>query len=215
MSFSGRLRTSFVTGLLLVTPLAVTLFVLQFVFVRTTGLLNPLVQATRLTNYTGNVEVVAQLLAAVIIAAAITLLGYLASWSLGQRLFGGFERAIRLVPLVRTVYFGVRQVSESLAQRSAGYDSVVLVEFPREGVYAVGFVTNEAPRATREATGEDLHTVFLPNSPNPTAGTLSLVPDADVYEVDMSVRRGLRLLVTTGLSVDDVDADELPASVAD
>jgi uncharacterized membrane protein len=213
MSLSGRLRASFATGLLLVTPLAVTLFVLQFVFVRTAGLLNPVVQATRLTNYTGNVEVVAQLLAAVCIAAGITLLGYLASWSVGKRLFGGVERAIRLVPLVRTVYFGVRQVSESLVQRSAGYDDVVLVEFPREGVYAVGFVTNEAPRAAREATGEDLYTVFLPNSPNPTAGTLTLVPIADGYEVDMSVRRGLRLLVTTGLSVDDVD--ELPPGVAE
>jgi uncharacterized membrane protein len=213
MSLSGRLRTSFVTGLLLVTPLAVTLFVLQFVFVRTTGLLNPLVQATRLTDYTGNVEVVAQLLAALLIAAAITLLGYLASWRLGKRLFGGVERAIRLVPLVRTVYFGVRQVSESLVQRSAGYDAVVLVEFPREGVYAVGFVTNEAPRATRHATDADLYTVFLPNSPNPTAGTLALVPHDDVSEVDMSVRRGLRLLVTTGLSVDDVD--ELPPGVAE
>ncbi|WP_251342378.1 DUF502 domain-containing protein [Haloplanus halophilus] len=213
MSLSGRLRASFVTGLLLVAPLAVTVFVLQFVFVRTTGLLDPLVRATRLTNYTGNVQVVAQLLAALSIAAAITLLGYLASRRLGERLFGGFERAVRLVPLVRTVYFGVRQVSESLAQRSAGYDAVVLVEFPREGVYAVGFVTNEAPRAARRATNEDLHTVFLPNSPNPTAGTLALVPAADVHEVDMSVRRGLRLLVTTGLSVDDVD--ELPAEVVD
>lgn len=104
MSLSGRLRASFVTGLLLVTPLAVTLFVLQFVFVRTTGLLNPLVRATRLTTYTGTVEVVAQMLAALSIAAGITLLGYLASWGIGRRLFGGVERAIRLVPLVRTAY---------------------------------------------------------------------------------------------------------------
>jgi uncharacterized membrane protein len=212
MSLSGRLRASFVTGLLLVAPLAVTLFVLQFVFVRTTGLLNPLVRATRLASYTGNVQVIAQLLAALLIAGGITLLGYLASRRLGARLFGGVERAIRLVPLVRTVYFGVRQVSESLVQRSAGYDAVVLVEFPREGVYAVGFVTNEAPETTRRVTGEDLYTVFLPNSPNPTAGTLALVPDADVHEVDMSVRRGLRLLVTTGLSVDDVA--DLPEGVA-
>ncbi|SEA35151.1 Uncharacterized membrane protein [Haloplanus vescus] len=212
MSLSGRLRASFVTGLLLVTPLAVTLLVLQFVFVRTTRLLNPVVRATRLTSYTGNVEIVAQLLAAVLLALGITALGYLASWRLGKRLFGGVERAIRLVPLVRTVYFGVRQVSESLAQRTAGYDAVALVEFPREGVYAIGFVTNEAPRSTRRATNEDLYTVFLPNSPNPTAGTLTLVPDDDIYEVDMSVRRGLRLLVTTGLSVDDVD--DLPEVVA-
>jgi len=213
MSLSGRLRASFVTGLLLVTPLAVTLFVLQFVFVRTTGLLNPLVRATRLTTYTGNVEVIAQLLAALSIAAGITLLGYLASWGIGRRLFGGVERAIRLVPLVRTVYFGVRQVSESLVQRTAGYETVVLVEYPRRGVYAIGFVTNDGPAAAREATSEDLYNVFLPHSPNPTAGKLVFVPAADVYEVDMSVRRALGLLVTTGLSADDVD--ELPPGVAD
>jgi uncharacterized membrane protein len=212
MSLGSRLRTSFATGLLLVAPLAVTVFVLQFVFVRTTRLLDPLVRATRLTTYTGNVEVVAQVLAALLVAAVITLLGYLASWRLGERLFGGFERAVRIVPLVRTVYFGVRQVSESLVQRTAGYDSVVLVEFPRRGVYAVGFVTNESPRAARDATGDDLYNVFLPNSPNPTAGTLVFVPDADVHEVDMSVRRGLRLLVTTGLSADDVDVEDLPAA---
>jgi uncharacterized membrane protein len=215
MTLGRRLRTSFAAGLLLVAPLAVTVFVLQFVFVRTTGLLDPLVRATRLTSYTGNVEVVAQLLAALLVAAVITVLGYLASWRLGERLFGGFERAVRIVPLVRTVYFGVRQVSESLVQRSAGYDSVVLVEFPRRGVYAVGFVTGEGPAAVdRAVDDEELYTVFLPNSPNPTAGTLALVPAADVHEVEMSVRRGLRLLVTTGLSADDV-TEELPGNAAD
>ncbi|MFB6155804.1 MAG: DUF502 domain-containing protein [Haloferacaceae archaeon] len=211
MSITGRLRTSFVTGLLLVAPLAVTAFVLQFVFARVTGVLNPVVSATRLTTYTGDIEFVAQLLAAVLVALTITALGYLASWSLGQRLFGGFERGVRLVPLVRTVYFGVRQVSESLSQRSDGYERVVLVEYPRAGSYAIGFVTNDAPRPARSAVDEKLYTVFVPNSPNPTGGRLLLVPDSEMRELDMSVRRGLRLLVTTGLSTDE---EELPEGVA-
>jgi len=97
--------------------------------------------------------------------------------------------------------------------RSAGYDDVVLVEFPVEEVEAVGFVTNEVPRSAREATNQNRYTVSLPNSPNPTAGTLTLVPTADVSEVERSVRRGFRLLVTTGLSVDGVD--ELPPRVAE
>ncbi|MFB6305213.1 MAG: DUF502 domain-containing protein [Haloferacaceae archaeon] len=206
MSLAGRIRNSFVAGVVLVAPLAVTVFVLQFVFVRVTRALNPLVRATRLATYTGD-QLLAQLLAAVLLAAGLTLVGYVASRSLGRRLFGSLERGLRLVPLVRTVYFGVRQVSESLLERAAGYESVVLVEYPREGVYSVGFVTNRAPRATRTATGEDLQAVFTPNSPNPTAGRLVLVPDADVREVDMSVRRGLRLLITTGLSVDVVEEE--------
>jgi len=210
MTIGTRLRTSFVTGLFLVTPLAVTVFVVQFVFRQLTGVLNPVVSATRLTAYTGNIEVVAQLLAAVLLALTITSLGFLASWGVGQRMFGSFERGVRLIPLVRSVYFGVRQVSESLSQRSAGYESVVLVEYPREGSYVVGFVTNEAPRAVQDATDEELHTVFLPNSPNPTAGRLLLVETSRLIELDVGVRGGLRLLVTTGLTGEE---DDLPEGV--
>ena len=205
MGFVRRIQASFVAGLLLVAPLAVTLFVLQFVFARLTGALRPIVRTTGLVQYTANSELVAQLVAAVLVAAFITLLGYVASRSLGSRLFGGIERGVRLVPLVRVIYFGVRQVGESLVRRSEGYESVVLVEHPREGIYSVGFVTNRSPRVARVAIDEDLYSVFLPNSPNPTAGELRLVPVADVHEVDLGVRKALRLLVTTGLSVDDLD----------
>lgn len=205
MSLGRRLQSSFVAGLLLIAPLAVTVFVLQFAFVRLTRALRPVVRTTDLMRYTANSELVAQLVAAVLVAALITVLGYLASRSLGRRLFGGLERGVRLVPLVRVVYFGVRQVGESLVKRSDGYESVVLVEHPREGIYSVGFVTNRSPRAARAAVDEDLYSVFLPNSPNPTAGALRLVPEEDVHEVDLGVRKALRLLVTTGLSVDDLE----------
>jgi uncharacterized membrane protein len=96
-------------------------------------------------------------------------------------------------------------------ERSTGYDRVVLVEYPIEGSYVVGFVTNSGPSATATAVGdgESVYTVFLPNSPNPTAGQLLLLRESDLTDVDMSVRQGLRLLVTTGLSVEDV-ADDLP-----
>ena len=211
MDVLARMRNDFVAGLLLVAPLAVTLFVLQFAFRRTAAVLNPIVRTTRLTNFTGNIEVVAQLLAAVLLAAALVTVGDLASRSLGQRLFGGLERGVRLVPMVRTVYFGVRQVAESLTDRSARYESVVLVEFPREGLYSIGFVTNDSPREVRSVADDGAVNVFVPNSPNPTAGALVMLPADDVHEIDMSVRRGLRLLVTTGLSVEDVE--ELPEGV--
>jgi uncharacterized membrane protein len=209
MSLAGRVRNSFVAGALLVAPLAITLFVLQFVFVRISRALDPLVSATRLANYTANSRLLAQVLAAVLIAVGLTVVGYVASRSLGRRLFGSLERGVRLVPFVRTVYFGVRGVSESLFERVGGYESVVLVEFPRAGCHSVGFVTNRAPRAAQATSDEDLYAVFLPHSPNPTAGRLVLLPPGDLTELDMSVRQGLRLLITTGLSVDAVE-DELP-----
>lgn len=212
MDVLTRMRNDFIAGLLLLAPLAVTVFLLQFAFRQITAVLDPVVGATRLTNYTADSQIVAQLLAAVVLAVVIVVAGHLASRSLGRRLFGGFERGVRLVPMVRTVYFGVRQVAESLTERSSRYESVVLVEFPREGLYSVGFVTNESPRQVRSVADEGAVNVFVPNSPNPTAGALVMLPADDVYEVDMSVRRGLRLLVTTGLSVDDVA--ELPEGVA-
>lgn len=217
MDVLARLRSSFVTGLILVTPLAVTVFVLQFAFNRITATLRPLVRqvtpflATAL-NYSGDITLISQVLSALIIAATITLLGYLTSISVGQRLFGSFERGVKLVPLVRTIYFGVRQVSESLTEPTAGYERVVLVEYPRKGVYSIGFVTNDAPASIDSAVGEDLFTVFVPHSPNPTAGSLIIVSPDEVRELDMPVRRGLRLLVTTGLSVEDPDT--LPSGPA-
>lgn len=215
MTLPGRLRNGFVTGLVLLTPLAVTVFVFVLAFGYLTQVLDPLVTTTRLSTYTNNVRVVAQLLAAALLVAFVTLFGLVASWQAGERLFGGVERAIRFVPVVRTIYFGVQQVGESLVARSDAYESVVLVAPDREGIYQVGFVTNESPRATQVVADESLYNVFVPNSPNPTAGRLVLVPESEVHEVAMPVRRGLRLLVTTGLGVDDIDEAALPDSVAD
>jgi uncharacterized membrane protein len=207
MDLVARIRSSFVAGLLLLAPLAVTVFVLQFAFRQVTSLVRPLVVEIQpflaRVLATDDVTLAAQLLAALIVALAITVVGYITSISVGARLFGGFERGLRLVPLVRTVYFGVRQVSESLTDRTAGFDSAVLVEPYRKGTYLIGFVTNESPTATREATGETLYTVFVPNSPNPTAGTLVLMPESELVEVDVSVREAIRLIVTTGLGTDE------------
>ncbi|WP_277553923.1 DUF502 domain-containing protein [Halobaculum limi] len=211
MDALARLRSSFIAGLFLVLPLAVTLFVLDWAVNRLTITLAPVVSETGLAELVGN-EVLATALAVVIIAFGVTLLGFVASHEAGRRLFGGFERGVRLLPVVRAVYFGVRQVSESLASPSDGFDRVVVAEFPRDGTYAIGFITNPAPSGVRRVAGEDLMTVFFPHSPNPTAGKLAMMHPDDYDEIDMSVARGLRLLVTTGLSVDD--PKRLPAPVA-
>jgi uncharacterized membrane protein len=204
--------------MLLLLPLAVTVFVFQFIFDRVTPIIRPLVVRIepQLQAPLGSDDVtfVAQVVSAVLIVLLIIVVGDLASRDFGRRLFGSFERGVELVPVVRTVYFGVRQVAESLTERNSRYESVVLVEFPREGLYSIGFVTNESPRQVRAVADDSAVNVFVPNSPNPTAGALVMLPADDVYEVDMSVRRGIRLLVTTGLSVDDIDEDELPERVA-
>jgi uncharacterized membrane protein len=211
MALVDRFRRSFLTGIVLLTPLAVTVYVLQLLVGWSLPLIDPLVRETRLTNYTANVPFLAELLAVVGIVVSITIVGALAQWSVGQRLFGTAGRIVYLVPLVSTIYGSVRQVANSLVERSTRYERVVLVEYPREGCYSIGLVTGDAP-ATAKTGDEPYYTVFLPNSPNPTAGRLVILPESDLEETEMSVRAGLRLVITTGMTG---EADQtLPASDA-
>lgn len=209
MGLVSRFKSSFLAGLLLLAPLAVTAFVLQFAFVRLFGVLEPIVTATRLADYTANIQIAAQVLAIVLIVLFIVAIGFLADLSVGARLFGGFDRLIGLVPMVSVIYSGVRQVGNALAERENRYESVVLVEVPRENVYSIGFVTGDAPAVATDVAGETVYNVFIPNSPNPTAGRLLLVPSARLHETDLTVRQGLRLVVTTGITSDRDEIEEL------
>ncbi|QLG50795.1 DUF502 domain-containing protein [Natrinema halophilum] len=199
MKLTESIKSSFVAGLILVAPLAVTLYVLRLLVSWLRQFVTPIVRAAGLAQYTGNVEAVAQILAVILIVTSIIFLGFLAKQSVGRQLFGNIGRLVNVVPLVSTIYSSVRQVADSLVERKTGYESVVLVEYPREGVYMIGLVTGESPTPVEEVAGQDVYNVFLPNSPNPTAGRLVLLPEEQVHEIDMSVRRGMRLVVTTGM----------------
>lgn len=196
-------KRSFVTGLLLLAPLAVTVWVLQLLAGWAVGLLDPVVEGTRLASYTDDNVLAAQLVAGAVIVGVIVVLGALAQSSVGQRLFGTFGKVVNLIPLVDTIYSSVRQVASALVDADTRYDRVVLVEYPREGIYCIGLVTANAPADVETVAGEPAVTVYLPNSPNPTGGRLLMVPVSEVHEVEMSVRRGLRLLVTTGMGSPD------------
>jgi uncharacterized membrane protein len=139
----------------------------------------------------------------VVIVAVVTLLGAAAQWSVGRRLFGSVGRVVNFIPLVDTVYGSVRQVATALVERENRYDTVVLVEYPREGVFSLGLVTGESPDAVETVAGGPAYNVFLPNSPNPTGGRLLVVPEGQVHEIDMSARRGLHMLVTTGMGAEE------------
>lgn len=210
MRVSATIKSSFVAGLILVAPLAVTLYVMRFLVNWAVRFVDPIVDAAGLARYTANVEVVAQLLAVVLIVGTIVALGFVAQRSVGRHLFGNVGRLVNVVPLVSTIYSSVRQVANALVERQTAYESVVLVEYPREGVYMIGLVTGESPQSVADFAGQDVYNVFLPNSPNPTGGKLILLPDDQVHEIDMSVRRGMRLIVTTGMG-DERERASLPA----
>lgn len=209
MNLSGAVKGSFIAGLILITPLVVTLFILRMLVNWTLQFVNPVVREAGLIKYTGNIEAAAQILAVVLIVTAITLLGYLAQKSIGRQMFGNIGRVVNIIPLVNMIYASVRQVANSLVDRDTAYESVVLVEYPRKDVYSIGLVTGESPTAVEEFAGQDVYNVFLPNSPNPTGGRLVLLPSDQIHEIDMSVRRGMRLIVTTGMG-SDIESASLP-----
>ena len=190
---------------MLVAPLVVTVFALRILFGWVSAAIDPIVTGTRLASYTANIEILAQVLAVVAVVAIVALLallGYIARWSVGDRAFGGLGRLVNFLSSVRTVYSSTRQVANALVERNNRYESVALVEY-REGYSVLGFVTGDVPGPVQATLDEPAYTVLVPNSPNPTGGRLLLIPESRVQEIDMSVRRGIRTLVTTGIAAEE------------
>jgi len=163
------------------------------------GVLVPVVEGTRLETFTANNLLLAQLLVIVLFFLLVTALGFLAQRSAGKRLFGRTGRMVNFLPVFRTIYGTVREMASSVVSRSSDYESVVYVEYPRKGVYRLGLMTGESPDDLETHAGEPAQNVFFPGSPNPTQGSLIMVPESNVHESDMSVRAAIRFLMTTGM----------------
>jgi uncharacterized membrane protein len=214
MGLTRKLKTSLVAGIALVAPLLVTVIAFQFIFGWIRGFLTPIVEAVGLRAVVGNVDIAAEVLALAILIVAIAALGYLAQRSAGAYVFSVVDRVIGLVPILSVVYNGVRQVSDALTRRESRFESVVLVEYPRDGVYSFGFVTAEtSPDAQPPETAT--YNVYMPGSPNPTQGSLLLVPEDEFYPVDIKVSRAIRLLVTTGIAENEEEMEQLHEEVAE
>jgi len=213
MGLSETVKKSFIAGIALIAPLLVTLVAFQILFGWLRGILNPIIQRTGLIDLTANVEIVAEIAALIILVLGIAVLGYVAQRSAGQYLFATIDRAVGLIPMVSVVYNGVRQVSDALTKRQNRFESVVLVEHPRDDIYAFGFVTADSPGEAVETIGRDAFNVYLPGSPNPTQGKLAVIPEDQIHSVDISVSRAIRLLVTTGIAEEQEELEQLHEDV--
>ncbi len=185
-----RLRTYLVAGLLVILPLGVTVLVLLALFRFLDSLLAPLFQYLLQRSVPG-LGLVAGIL-------MILLTGAFASNVLGRRVVTLFDRAIMRIPIVRTVYSAIRQLTDSVfMQNRSAFKRAILVEYPRQGLYSVGFVTGVT---AGEGTSEDrLLNVFMMHTPNPTTGILCLVPESQAISLDMSVEAALKLVVSGGI----------------
>lgn len=191
----GRFQRYFITGLAALLPLGATLFVFWFIITRLGNLFGgPLRYLPVVTRCP---EWVLTLLGFVSLLMLILGVGALTSSLLGRWVMGRVERFFGRLPLVRSIYSSARQLTDAIFVNRRSLKRVVVVEYPRRGVYSLGFVTFEE----EIGFGPDRKGifVFLPSTPNPTTGWLILFPVEEIYETGLSVEEGMKLIVSGGI----------------
>ena len=130
--------------------------------------------------------------------ALISAVGVLARYYIGKKIIDWTDRILMRVPLLNKFYGAIKQVNDAFAGNKHSFKTVVLVEFPREGMYSIGFLTSEQRDEVQQKTREKVVCVFVPTTPNPTSGFLILVPEEKVTKLDMSVADGIKYIVSLG-----------------
>ena len=147
----------------------------------------------------------------VVFAFVVVLLtGLLVTNLIGRQLVGYWEDLMQRIPLVRSVYGGVRSFTESVLSSSNSFRQVVAIEYPRPGIWSIGFVTAEDVAEVSRRTGQHVRCVFISTAPNPTSGFIILVPQNQLLELDMSVDAAMKMIVTCGVVLPDPPVAHLP-----
>lgn len=195
------LRNSFLTGLALLAPLAVTYIVFAWLVEAVGGTFRPLFffgLPEALRDHP-SLLIAWNVLSTLLVLILVTLLGYVSRYVLG-RFFGQIaERFVLSIPGVSIVYTTVKQVVATFsAQNRNVFSKVVMIEFPRSGLWSIGFLTNRDIGEPAQRMGRELWTVFVPTTPNPTSGFLVMVPREEVTELEMSVGDGMKMVISGG-----------------
>jgi uncharacterized membrane protein len=203
-SIFARWRASFFTGLLIVLPGVVTLAVVKWFFGTISSLTDSLLffLPTTLTHENdgaGPVHWYWSLLALLMAVVIVSVIGVLARYYIGKRLIAWADGLMLRVPVLNKIYGTIKQVDEAFSsEKKSSFKTVVLVEYPREGIYSVGFITSEQADEVEKKTKQKCVCVFIPTTPIPTGGFLILVPQEKVIKLDMSVADGFRYIISIG-----------------
>ena len=191
-SIFSRLRNNFIAGIVVLIPIGITLYLTLF-FIRISGNIIP--KEINPNNYLPfNVPGVEIFVALIF----ITLIGWLSLSFLGKKFFELFNNILKKIPILRTIYSAIGQMTQSLTKTDNKEKSVVLLEYPRKGVWAVGFATNDNQGIIKEKVKEDLVNVFVPTTPNPTSGFLLMLPKKDLIYLDISFEQASKFIVSAG-----------------
>jgi len=201
-SLFARWRASFLTGLAVILPGALTLAVVKWLFGTVASFTDSLLFFLPVTvthDASDRVHWYWSLVAIAMAAVAITFIGILARYYIGRRLIDFADNLMLRVPVLNRIYGTIKQVDQAFTSgKKSSFQTVVLVEYPREGVYSVGFITSEQADEVYEKTNKKCVCVFIPTTPIPTGGFLIIVPEEKVIKLDMSVADGLKYIISIG-----------------
>ena len=191
-SIFAKIRNNFIAGVVVLIPIGITLYLTLFI-IRISS--NVIPKEINPNNYLPFDIPGVEILIALII---ITFIGWLSLSFLGKKFFELFNNILKKIPILRTIYSAIGQMTESFTKTDNKQKSVVLLEYPRKGVWAVGFATRENEGLIKEKVKEDLINVFVPTTPNPTSGFLLLVPKKDLIFLDISFEQASKFIVSAG-----------------
>ena len=193
-SFTLIIRNYFITGVVVLIPIGFTLYLTKFII----GISSKIIpQNINPNSYLPYAIPGIEILISVIL---ITLVGGLSLSFLGKRVLKLIDDLFKKIPFLRTIYSAILQMTESFSNKDNDKKSVVLVEYPRKGVWAVGFATKENHGEMAKKTNQKLINVFVPTTPNPTSGFLLMFPIDDVIHLNMSFEEASKFIVSAGTS---------------
>ena len=204
----ARLRTSFLTGIVVIAPVALTIWLIWSVIGWFDGFVLPFVpdayrpEEILNTIFGYDLKLNIRGVGVVVFLVFATLVGWLAKGLIGRSFIKYAENLVNRMPVVRSFYSGIKQIAETVfAQQERSFEKACMIEYPRKGIWAIGFISTPAKGeiADRNSSNGQMVSVFVPTTPNPTSGFLLFFPKKDIIELDMSIEDAAKLVISAGL----------------
>jgi len=193
-SFFSRLRNYFITGIVVLIPIGITVYLTIFIIDISSKILPKEINPNHYLPYNiPGLEIVISLL-------LITFIGWLSLSFLGRKLLTLFNNILKKIPILRTIYSAIGQMTETFTKNDSNKKNVVLVEYPRKGSWAVVFATKDNSGEIKEKINKQLVNVFVPTTPNPTSGFLLMFPKEEIIYLDMTFEEASKFIVSAGTS---------------
>ena len=193
-SILSRFRNYFIAGIVVLIPIGITIYLTIFLVSISSKILPKEINPNHYLPYNiPGLEIVISII-------LITLIGWLSLSFIGKRLLNIFDNLLKKIPILRTIYSAIGQMTDTFASSENKKNNVVLIEYPRKGSWAVGFATKDNEGEISNKTNKSLVNVFVPTTPNPTSGFLLMFPKEDVIYLDLTFEEASKFIVSAGTS---------------